>query len=113
MKKTQISAPEWANVGNDCVWLASYDVKAAENVRMIRIESRSAIEIVAAKMLYHNSILGSHTMYFVSSPNYGIAIPSICSLTETNWISERLIGAGMPVVDAVTTAQVLREVGDF
>ena len=113
MKNLQINAPEWAKAGNDCVWQASYDVKAADNVRILRIESRSAITAVVAKIVDRCSILGVHTDYYISVPNFCVAIPCIGSLGETNWITERLIGAGMPVADAVTTAQVLRTGGDF
>ena len=113
MKNLQIIAPEWANAGNTREWQATYRVVAADNTHMVIIESRSAIDIVIAKIMDHNSILDSYMRYFVSSPNYGIAIPWIDSLRQTNWITERLIAAGMPTPDAITVAQVLREVGDF
>ena len=113
MKKTQIIAPKWASAGDIQSWHATYQVTAADNVRLLAIESRSAIDVVVARISSHNTILGSYTRYYLSSPNYGIAIPRISSLADAHWINERLIEAGMPTPDAITVAQVLREVGDF
>jgi hypothetical protein len=64
-------------------------------------------------MIDHSPIFGVYTKYYVSSPNYGVAIPWISSLEDANWITERLIGAGMPTPDAVTVARVLRDLGNF
>lgn len=112
MNNLQIIAPEWAKTGSIRVWHALFKVKSADNVRMITIESRSSIELVVSKLL-DCTMFGDITKYYISSPNFGVAIPCIGSLSETHWITEHLIGAGMPTPDAVTTAQVLREIGDF
>lgn len=113
MKSLQIIAPEWANAEITREWQATYRVVAADNVRLLAIESRSAIDVVVARISSHSTILGTYTRYYVSSPNYGVAIPWLSSLADTYWITEHLIAAGMPTPDAVTVAQVLREVGDF
>ena len=113
MRKTQIIAPAWANTESMCTWQATYKVLSVDNVRAISIESQSSIDIVVAKISSHDSILGTYTRYYISSPNYSIAIPWISSLTDANWITEHLIGAGIPTPDAVTVAQVLQELGDF
>jgi hypothetical protein len=113
MKKTQIVAPEWANTESMRTWQATYKVLSVDNVRIITIDSRSAIDVVVARICSHNTILGSYTRYYLSSPNYGIAIPWISSLADAHWINERLIEAGMPSPDAITVAQVLQESCDF
>ena len=59
MQNLQIIAPEWAGAGNTREWQAAYRVVAADNTRMVIIESRSTIDIVIAKIMDHNSILGS------------------------------------------------------
>ena len=113
MRKTQIIAPAWANTESIRSWQATYTVLSVDNVRIITIDSRSAIDVVVARICSHNTILGSYTRYYLSSPNYGIAIPWLNSLADTYWITERLIAAGMPTPDAITVAQVLQELGDF
>ena len=113
MKEMQIIAPKLASAGDIQSWHATYQVTAADNVRLLAIESRSSIDVVVAKIVNHSTIFGTHVRYYVSSPNFGIAIPCIGSLAETNWITEHLVGAGMSKPDAVTVAQVLRELGDF
>ena len=47
---------------------------------------------------------------YISVPNYGIALPDIEKLNESAWIVDRLLVRNMPRVDAVTIAQVLRDV---
>lgn len=108
MKKLIIT-PE---LSHSQAWQASYKVTSADNVCLVTIDSRSAIEVVVAK-LPTRSFLGNMTKYYVAIPNYGIAIPYITSMSESNWIAEHLIGLGMPAPDAVTIAQVLRDLGDF
>lgn len=93
-------------------WPARYTVEGAGDARIVRIESRSAIDVVAAKIV-ENGLLGPQENYYISSPNFGVAIPSIPSLQETYWITEKLLSHEMPAPDAVTVAQVLRDLGDF
>lgn len=93
-------------------WPARYAVLGAGEVRLVRIESRSAIDVVVAKIA-ENGFLGPQTSYYISSPNFGVAIPGIPSLLETFWIMERLLAVEMPAPDAVTVAQVLQTIGDF
>ena len=111
MKTITIKAP--ADLDCDIrEWPAHYTTEGKMDARLIRIESRSAIEVVVAKITEEN-LLGSFVSYYVSSPNFEVAIPSIPSLLENNWIMERLIYANMPTPDAVTVAQVLQDMGDF
>lgn len=93
-------------------WDARYVVQGEENARVVRIEARSAIDVVVAKVA-EKGLLGPQVNYYISSSNFGVAIPGIGSLQETFWIMEQLMAVGMPAPDAVTVAQVLRELGDF
>lgn len=93
-------------------WPARYDYWGVEDARLIRIESRSAIDVVVAKIA-ENGLLGVQTNYYISSPNFGVAIPGIPSLQEEYWITEQLLNHEMPAPDAVTVAAVLRDLGDF
>ena len=77
------------------------------NPQLIRIESRSSIDVVVSRIA-ENTFLGIQNNYYISCPNFGIAIPPISDLKETFWITEKLIRAGMPNPDAVTVAQILR-----
>lgn len=113
MKEMQIIAPKWASAGDIQSWHATYQVTATDNVCLLAIESRSAIDVVVTRIINHSTILVTHSRYYVSSPNYGVAIPWISSLAETNWITEHLLGAGMPTPDAITVAQVLQDLGNF
>lgn len=94
-------------------WNAKYQVihdagdYFSVNPRLIRIESRSSIDVIVAQ-ISEKTILGLQENYYISSPNFGVAIPGISSLEETHWITEKLMNAGMPNPDAVTVAQVLR-----
>jgi len=97
-------------------WNAAYRVTAGADAIQIDIEARgSAIEVVVAKIVQQNGFApdGQYTNYYISSPNYGVAIPSIPTLGETWWIMEKLIEADMPAPDAVTVSKVLAEIGDF
>lgn len=93
-------------------WPARFFVSGAENAQLVQIQSRSAIDVVVAKIA-ENGPLGVQANYYISSPTFGVAIPSIPSLLEEYWITEQLLGHGMPAPDAVTVAAVLRYLGDF
>lgn len=93
-------------------WSARYTVLGAGEARLIRIESRSAIDVVVAKIA-ENGFLGSQESYYISSPTFGVAIPGSPSLLEDYWIAEQLLIHEMPAPDAVTVAAVLRNMGDF
>lgn len=111
MKQIIVKAPR----DIDCdmkQWPARYAVLGTGTVRLVRIESRSAIDVVVAKIA-ENGFLGPQESYYISSPNFGVAIPSIPSLQEEYWITEQLMNHDMPAPDAVTVAQVLRDMGDF
>ena len=82
-------------------WLARYTVTGTAEAMLIRIQSRSSIEVVVANI---------QESYYISSPNFGVAIPDISSLESTNWITDALLRNEMPAPDAVTIAQVLREI---
>ena len=85
-------------------WPASYGCASAGEARLVSITSRSTITVVVAKI---------SDEYYISAPDYGVAIPSIGSLRDTFWIREKLAAAGMPEADAVTVAQVLNDIGSF
>ena len=87
-------------------WTARYTVAGSDSVWLIRIESRSSIDVIVAKVS-ENTILGHQENFYVSSPNFGVSIPGISDLKEDFWITEQLMTRGMPVPDAVTVAQVL------
>lgn len=93
-------------------WPARYAVLGAGDARLVRIESRSSIDVVVAKIA-ENGFLGPQESYYVSSPTFGVAIPGIPSLQETYWITEQLLNLEMPAPDVVTVAAVLRNMGDF
>lgn len=111
MKEITILAP--ASEAEDLrEWTARYTVTADANVRSIYVEARSSIEIIVAK-LRSSSFIGELVQYHISVPNFGVAIPGIGELGETHWISEHLTGTGMPKPDALTVAQVLRDLGNY
>ena len=93
-------------------WTAQYTVLGSGVARLIRIESRSAIDVVVAKIT-ENNLLGIQENYYVSAPNFGVAIPGVPSLQDEYWITEKMIHYNMPAPDAVTVAAVLRDLGDF
>ena len=93
-------------------WAARYAVLGVGDARLVRIESRSSIDVVVAK-ISENGFLGPQESYYISSPNFGVAIPGVPSLQETYWITEQLLNHKMPAPDSVTVAEVLRDMGDF
>lgn len=93
-------------------WAARYVILGTGEARLIRIESRSSIDVIVAKIA-EKGFLGSQVSYYISCPNFGVAIPNIPTLQETFWITEKLVHADMPAPDAVTVAQVLRDMDDF
>lgn len=70
-------------------WSARYAALGAGEARLIRIESRSAIDVVVSKLV-ENGVLGPQESYYISSPNFGVAIPGVPSLLEDYWIAEQL-----------------------
>lgn len=111
MTQITIKTPEYI----DCdikEWNAAYRAEGQRDVRLVRIESRSAVEVIVAK-ISQETILGTLVEYYISSPNFRVAIPGISTLYETHWITEQLLNAELPAPDAVTVAQVLRDMGDF
>lgn len=84
-------------------WPAKYRIIGFDPAMLIQIESRSSIDVVVALV---------QDDFYISSPNFGVAIPSINNLNDAFWITEKLIHAGMPTPDAVTVAQVLRDLSD-
>ncbi len=94
-------------------WEAKYTVFGDANARLVRITARSAIEVVVAKVT-QPTLLDPQTDYFISSPNFGVAIPGIGSLKwEDFWIYEKLTEHGMSRPDAATVARVVCDLGDF
>lgn len=93
-------------------WSAKYTVRGTGEARLVRIESRSCIDVVVVKVT-EKGFLGPQTSYYISSPNFGVAIPGIPTLQETYWITEQLLDHKMSAPDAVTVAQVLCELEDF
>ena len=111
MKNITIKAPS----NFDCdmsQWTAKYTAQAHPGALLVRIEARSSIDVVVTK-IDEEGLLGIQTSYYISSPNFGVAIPGISSLQEDFWITEQLLNHNMPTPDAVTIVQVLRELGDF
>lgn len=90
-------------------WSAEYTVQGNRDAQIVRIKSRS-ITVVIAKIMENLPLVGTTVTYYISVPNYGIALPEIESLNESAWIVDRLLVRNMPRVDAVTIAQVLRDV---
>ncbi len=107
----EIRAPKDIECSADA-WSAKYTVHGAGEARLVRVESRSCIDVIVAKVT-EKSLLGPQDSYYISSPNFGVAIPGIPTLQETYWITEQLLEHKMPAPDAVTVAQVLRELEDF
>lgn len=113
MKKTiNIKAPEWVKASDPQVWPAKYTVAGTDNVRYITIEARSLIEVVVALYKDPHPLWGGNR-YYISSPNFNVAIPYAPDLSDPHWLTEKLLDAEMNAPDAVTVAQVLRDMGDF
>ena len=89
-------------------WNAEYTVQGNRDAQIVRIKSRSSITVVIAKIMENLPLVGKTITYYISVPNYGIALPEIENLNESAWIVDRLLVRNMPRVDAVTIAQVLR-----
>ncbi len=111
MRTIMIKAPTWTEC-DISEWEAGYSVTGSDDVKLVQIKARSAIEVVVAKVSL-DTVLGQGTFYYISSPNFGVAIPAISSLLETHWITEKLIHANMPRPDAVTVAQVLLDLEEL
>lgn len=88
-------------------WNAEYTVQGNRDAQIVRIKSRSSI---IAKIMENLPLVGKTVTYYISVPNYGIALPEIESLNESAWIVDKLLVRNMPRADAVTIAQVLRDV---
>lgn len=113
METREIIAKEPKDIDCDMAkWPARYTVQSAGTAMLIHIEARSAIDVIVAK-ISETSILGLQENYYISSPNFGVAIPCVPNLQEDYWITEQLIRHEMPAPDAVTVAAVLRDTGNY
>lgn len=101
----------WTGDSNQIGWNARYQITRVTDAIYVKITARSDVEVVVAKLPDPYGYGGNS--YFISSPNFGVAIPGIPSLFETFWITEQLVAKGMPESDAMTVAQVLRDIEDF
>lgn len=111
MKSLTITMPRWCELNGPKSWEARYKVTDGTEVKLIHIEARSFITVVVSKVTTTGIFTGIE--YYISSPNFNTALPSISSLLETTWIIEKLISCNMPDVDAITVAHVLEDIGDF
>ena len=93
-------------------WPAEYAVQGNTDAKIVRIKSRSNITVIIARIVETLPLFGTTGMYYISMPNYGIAIPEINDLSETAWIGDKLAEGGMPYIDAITVAQVLKNIYD-
>ena len=91
-------------------WNAEYTVQGSRDAQIVRIKSRSSITVVIAKIMENLPLVGKTITYYISVPNYGIALPEIENLNESAWIVDKLLVRNMPRVDAVAIAQVRRVV---
>lgn len=110
MKTISIQS-SWTGDTNQSDWDARYQVTQGTNAIYVKISARSEIELVVAKLPDPDGYTGKS--YFISSPNFGVAIPGIPSLFETFWITEQLVAKDMPEADAMSAAQVLRDIEAF
>ena len=110
-KKTISIHTDWTGSSGPSSWEAQYQIIRGVDAIFVAISSRSEIEVVVAKLDDPNG--SGRKVFFVSCPNFGIALSSVSSLTETSWIAERLIVQNMPESAALTLTQVLQDVGDF
>ena len=85
-------------------WSAEYTVQGNRDAQIV------SITVVIAKIMENLPLVGTTVTYYISVPNYGIALPEIESLNESAWIVDKLLVRNMPRADAVTIAQVLRDV---
>lgn len=111
MERIVIKAPQGVDVGSHKSWEACYKVTKGNGAIHVGIEARSAVEVIVAKLPDVYGYGGFN--YYISSPNFNVAIPNIGTLHETWWIMEKLINNDMPAADAVTVATVLAVIGDF
>lgn len=72
-------------------WSAEYTVQGNRDAQIVRIKSRSSITVVIAKIMENLPLVGTTVTYYISVPNYGIALPEIESLNESAWIVDRLL----------------------
>lgn len=64
-------------------WNAEYTVQGNRDAQIVRIKSRSSITVVIAKIMENLPLVGKTVTYYISVPNYGIALPEIESLNES------------------------------
>ena len=56
-------------------WSAEYTVQGNRDAQIVRIKSRSSITVVIAKIMENLPLVGKTITYYISVPNYGIALP--------------------------------------
>lgn len=100
MKTIVVRCPKWAK-SRLSEWPASYAIGSSGNFRLINIESRSALTVTVGK---------AGAYFYIGCPSYFCSVPPVCDLAESFWISEYLVGSGVPMVDAVTIVQVLADI---
>lgn len=93
-------------------WTAEYRVIGNGSVRIVQIDSLSSITVIVSKAAadwYLSVGLPPYYSYYIAIPNFNIATEGHKALNQTDSLTNDLVGRGMPVIDALTVVQVLRE----
>ena len=101
---------------NEQRWPAEYRVMGEGNAHIVQIESLSSITLVVSKVLvdwYASVGMPPYYSYYVAVPNFNAVTEGYESLRQTEHLTDSLIDQGMPEVDALTIAQVLRDAADL
>lgn len=92
-------------------WPAEYRVIGDGDARIVQIESLSSITVVVSKVLvdwYAAIGLPPYYSYYVAVPNFNAVTEGYETLELVEDLAGDLVARGMPKVDALTVAQVLR-----
>ena len=73
-------------------WNAEYTVQGNRDAQIVRIKSRSSITVVIAIIMENLPLVGKTITYYISVPNYGIALPEIeNSVFRCHFVSSRFL----------------------
>ena len=92
-------------------WTAGYRIIGDGAARLVQINSLSSITVVVSQVLvdwYAAIGMPSYYSYYIAVPNYNVATEGYETLAMTGDLVDDLTARGMPWVDALTIAQVLR-----
>ena len=94
-------------------WSAEYQVRGTRDVTLVDIESRSSFQVMVVRVWVDWLVddgVEPYNRYCICVPAFRVVLDGYGDLMQTGHMTASMVEQGMPQVDALTVAQVLRHI---